>query len=52
MNKISRRFAFVVGLNFKFGIYSISQVSGRFKKILKKCIFTFRSIFAILINYL
>ena len=35
MNKISRRFAFVVGLNFKFGIYSISQVSGRFKKILK-----------------
>ena len=41
MDKISRGFNFEVGLNFIFGMYSISQlkVLGRFKKILKKYFF-------------
>ena len=35
MEKISRGFDFMVGQNFRFGIYSISQLKvwGRFKKI-------------------
>ena len=51
MDNISREFDFVIGLNFTFGMYSISQfkVLGRFKKLnLKNYVFTFKSIFAIL----
>ena len=35
MDKISRGFDFVIGLNFTFGMYSLSRlkVSGRFKKM-------------------
>ena len=35
MDKISRGFDFVIGLNFTFGMYSLShlKVSGRFKKM-------------------
>ena len=54
MDNISRGFDFVIGLNFTFGMYSISQlkVLGRFKKLnLKNYVFTAKSIFVILINY-
>ena len=46
-------FDFVVGLNVIFDMYSISQlrVLWRFKKILEKYFHTFKSIFAIPINY-
>ena len=48
-DKISRGFDFVIGPNFTCGIYSISHLKGlgRFMKIQKKYIFTFKSIFAI-----